>query len=270
MKQAPPDQDVLGQAIAEYFSGVRRKKLWVHMQTAGSVPDAQPSGRAPRAGRDVRAVRDVPAATSGQRVHFFPREEMPIKTYFRTTAQMPELEWVALQSCRGRILDIGAGAGSHALALQQLGQDVTALEISRLAATVIKARGVQHVVCKDFFTLRDARRFDTLLLLMNGIGIAGNLSGLRAFLRQARALSRPGATLVFDSSDISYLFRNNPSPAEYYGELSYQYEYRKQLSKPFPWLFIDQKTLTRIAAEEGWQTKILFEDGDEQYLARCF
>ena len=61
--------------------------------------------------------------------------------------KMPELEWIALQHCRGRILDIGAGAGSHSLALQQLGQEVTALEISPLAAGIIKARGVSQVLC---------------------------------------------------------------------------------------------------------------------------
>jgi SAM-dependent methyltransferase len=196
MKKAP-GKDVLGQAISDYSAGNRRRKLWVHMQTAPAT---------------ATSYHAAPTSVAPRRARTFPREEMPIKTYFRTAEQMPELEWIALQHCRGRILDIGAGAGSHALALQQLGQDVTALEISPLSAAVIKTRGVHKVLCKDFFALAHTRRYDTLLLLMNGIGIAGNLIGLRAFLRQARALSRPGATLLFDSSDISYLYPKIPAP----------------------------------------------------------
>lgn len=230
--------DVLGQAISDYFHQVRGGRLWVHIRSAAGV------------------ARE------------FPREEMPVKYYFRSTDEMPELERTALQHCRGRILDIGAGAGSHSVALQQLGQDVTAVEISPLAADVIKARGVRHVRCQDFFTLTDDDRYDTLLLLMNGIGLAGSLGGLDIFLRKARGFLRPGGILLFDSSDISYLYPNLPSTPGYYGELLYQYKYRRQLSNLFPWLFIDPKTMKKFAAEAGWKMEILFEDKSDQYLAQ--
>ena len=232
--------DVLGQAISDHFNRVRGGKLWVHTRTTAGGPEAWQT---------------------------FPREEMPVRHYFRSSDDMPELEWTAMRHCRGRILDIGAGAGSHSLALQQLGQDVTALEISPLAAEVIRGRGVGRVVCGDILLMPAKRKYDTLLLMMNGIGVAGNLVRLRAFLRKARALTRPGATVLFDSTDISYLFKEMPPPPGYYGELLYRYEYRKQLSEPFPWLFIDRITLRKIAAEEGWQMKILFEDRKGHYLA---
>jgi SAM-dependent methyltransferase len=247
-------KDILGLAIADYFHGVRRRKLWVHTQsTAGSPERARDNSRL--------------SASEGRT---YPREEMPVKTYFRVIDEMPELEWVAMQHCRGGILDIGAGAGSHSLALQQLGQEVTALEISPLSADVIKARGVRQVRCQDFFGLDGKEKYDTLLLMMNGIGLAGTLEGLRAFLRKARALLRPGGTLVFDSSDISYLYEGTPPPAPgYFGELLYQYEYRRQLSDPFHWLFIDRHTLARILTAEGWQMELLFEDKQDQYLVKC-
>ena len=105
---------------------------------------------------------------------------------------------------------------------------------------------------------------------MNGIGLAGTLEGVRAFQRNARALLRPGGTLIFDSSDISYLYDGKPPPAAgYYGELLYRYEYRRQLSDPFRWLFIDRKTLARVMAAEGWQMELLFEDKQDQYLVKC-
>ena len=148
--------------------------------------------------------------------------------------------------------------------------DITALEISPLSAAVMQARGVRNVINEDFFNLNTETGYDTLLLLMNGIGLSGTLSGLRLFLTKARTLLRPGGQLIFDSSDISYLYNGKPPTSpEYYGEILYQYEYRRQRSDWFKWLFIDRKTLTGIATEEGWQTQLLFEDPYEQYLVRC-
>jgi len=224
-------KDVLGAAISDYHNNTSTGKLWVNNK-------------------------------------YGPKEEMPVDVYFRNMEDMPELEWVALHQCRGRILDIGAGAGSHALALQKMGLDITALDISTQATKVMKARGVEKVIHQDFFQLNEGT-YDTLLLLMNGIGLSGTLAGLKTFFTKARSLLNPGGQLIFDSSDISYLYDGKPPKGpEYYGEVLYQYEYRNQRSDWFKWLFIDRKTLTAIAMREGWQTELLFEDPYDQYLVR--
>jgi SAM-dependent methyltransferase len=253
-------KDVLGQALTDYHHDRRSTgKLWVHNK-------------------------------------YGPKEEMPVPVYFRRAADMPELEWVALQQCKGRILDIGAGAGSHALVLQQMGLDVTALDISPLAAAVMNDRGVEKILQQDFFLLEedggqsggsgfghDSRSgqgggirpdpdggFDTLLLLMNGIGLSGTLDGLRLFLAKARGLLRPGGRLIFDSSDIAYLYEGKiPTGKNYYGEILYQYEYKNQRSDWFHWLFIDGTTLAETAGREGWKTEVLFADEWDQYLVKC-
>lgn len=230
-------KDVLGQALTDYHQHQQSgSKLWVHNK-------------------------------------YGPKEEMPVDVYFREAADMPELEWVALQQCKGRILDIGAGAGSHALVLQRMGLDVTALDISPLAAAVMKDRGVEKILLQDFFTMGGGEPgggFDTLLLLMNGIGLSGTLDGLRLFLAKARKLLKPGGWLIFDSSDIAYLYEGKiPAGKDYYGEILYQYEYKKERSDWFHWLFIDRKTLPQIARQEGWQTEVLFEDEWEQFLVKC-
>jgi len=245
--------DVLGDALSAYYHKTSSGKLWVNNK-------------------------------------YGPREEMPVDVYFREAEDMPELEWIALQQCKGRVLDIGAGAGSHALILQQMGLDITALDISPKAAAVMQRRGVKQVLCQNFFSLEltradspgsadaiptvstpnDIPPFDTLLLLMNGIGLAGTLDGLRKFLAKARSLLRPGGRLIFDSSDIAYLYDGKlPKTGDYYGEILYQYEYRKQQSDWFKWLFIDRKTLSAIALSEGWQTELLFGDEWDQYLVKC-
>ncbi len=134
----------------------------------------------------------------------------------------------------------------------------------------MKARGVKKIVNQDFFLLPRSAKYDTLLLLMNGIGLAGSLDGLAAFLKKARHLLKPGGSLIFDSCDIAYLYNGKPPKGkEYYGEVSYRYEYRRMRGEWFKWLFIDRRTLRRIAVHEGWQVQLLYKDKFDQYLVRC-
>lgn len=195
-------------------------------------------------------------------------EEMPLDIFFRTEEEMPELELLALELCRGRILDIGAGAGSHALTLQQLQKDVTALDISDMAVQIMKDRGVTNAMAADILSFQ-GDRYDTLLLLMNGIGLSGTLEGFREFLHRAQSMLEDQGQLLFDSSDISYLYEDAVRPAErYFGEVSYQYEYKGQKGEWFNWLYLDADTLTKTAEACGWICEILFDDGEEQYLAK--
>lgn len=247
-------KDILGQAIADRFYRSSAARLRVHTRW-GLRADGQPIGSS--------------------------TEIMPVKTYFRSSDDMPELEWTALQHCKGKILDIGAGAGSHSLLLQGMGMDVTAMDISPLNAAVMKERGVKKVISRDFFSLQPGNPpYDTLLLLMNGIGLAGTLDGLHLFLQKAHTLIRPGGALVFDSSDVAYLYRGRtprksaaqqagiPLSGDYYGEINYQYEYRRQRTDWFKWLFVDKRTLRRIATKERWKLQILFQDQFDQYLVK--
>ena len=223
--------DVLGAAIADYYFKTAPAPLWVY-------------------------------DTIGVRV------EMNVAVYFRDWREMPELERIALQECRGRVLDIGAGAGSHALELQACAIAVTALDISPKAAEVMLRRGVRQAIAGDFFNYNEAG-FDTLLLLMNGIGLAGDVDGLRRFLQHAQELLNPGGQILFDSSDVAYLFEDVAMPAaHYYGEITCWYGYKRKKTAPFKWLYIDFGTLCKEAAAAGWKAELLFEDGNDQYLAR--
>ncbi|PRD54567.1 class I SAM-dependent methyltransferase [Sphingobacterium gobiense] len=196
-------------------------------------------------------------------------EEMPIEVFFRDETDFPELEHIALALCDGHVLDVGAGVGSHALYLQDKGFQVDALEISEAACSIMKQRGVQHIIREDFFALKQGN-YDTLLLLMNGIGLAGTIMGFRELLRHSKKLLSDKGQLLFDSSDISYLYDEYriPKPEHYFGEIRFQYEYKGNLGKPFQWLYIDQQELIKIAHEEGWVVQILFEDDNDQYLVR--
>jgi 2-polyprenyl-3-methyl-5-hydroxy-6-metoxy-1,4-benzoquinol methylase len=194
-------------------------------------------------------------------------EEMPIDIFFRKYEEMPELEHIALTRCYGKVLDVGAGVGSHTLILQNSGYDVTAIDVSAKAIQIMKDRGVKKAMELDICKV--TAQYDTLLFLMNGIGLTGTLAGFTAFLEQAKKLICPQGQLIFDSSNISYLYGEHPKPEnKYFGEVSYQYEYDNQKGKSFNWVYIDEETLIHTATQAGWKCEIIFEDGEEQYLAR--
>lgn len=199
-------------------------------------------------------------------------EEMPVEIYFRTEQEMPELELKALDLCRGKILDVGAGVGSHALVLQKRGLDVTGMDISAAAVDIMKKRGLKKASQDNILTYKISqgdRKYDTLLFMMNGIGLTGSISGLKNFLQQAKDLINMEGQLLFDSSDLSYLYHEIPFPEYgYFGEVSFRYEYKSVKGNWFKWIYVDQKTLVEIAKATGWLAEILFEDDSDQYLAR--
>ncbi|WP_231491011.1 bifunctional 2-polyprenyl-6-hydroxyphenol methylase/3-demethylubiquinol 3-O-methyltransferase UbiG [Pedobacter sp. Leaf170] len=194
-------------------------------------------------------------------------EEMPVDFFFRDDEDMPVLELQALQMCNGKVLDIGAGVGSHALVLQAFNVDVTAIDISEAAVKIMKDRGVKNALHQDIFNYTE--KFDTILMLMNGIGLTGTLPGFKDFLIKLKSLLNPDGQVLFDTSDIAYLYEDLPKPQnQYYGEVSYQYEYKGEKGNWFKWLYIDQQTIAEIAKETGWVSEIVFDDDEDQYLVR--
>jgi SAM-dependent methyltransferase len=200
-------------------------------------------------------------------------EHMRVHYFFRSFDEMPELEQIALENCTGKVLDIGAGSGSHALHLQEKGLDATALDIRPGFCEVMKKRGVKKVVLSDIFDYR-GDKFDTLLMMMNGIGFSKNFAGLTKFFQQAKTLLKPGGQLLLDSSDLLYLYEEDDGSFkidlnnEYYGEVEYQVEYKGILEEPFKWLFVDYGNLFHYAEQAGLKGEILFEDDHYNYLAR--
>ncbi|TCD03258.1 class I SAM-dependent methyltransferase [Pedobacter psychroterrae] len=195
-------------------------------------------------------------------------EEMPVDIYFRDEKEMPELELKALELCKGKVLDVGAGVGSHALILQERGFDVTGMDISAAAVSIMKQRGLKNAIEGNILTYTEGK-YDTLLFMMNGIGLTGSIPGLKAFLKQVKHLLNSGGHLVFDSSDLSYLYQEIAFPLNgYYGEVSFRYEYKSIKGNWFKWIYVDQQTLKTIATALGWEVTIVFEDDNDQYLAR--
>ena len=202
----------------------------------------------------------------------FDEDEIPVDLLFRSFDEMPEIEQLALRRAEGKILDVGAGAGCHSLALQQMGKDVTAIDISPSSVETMSALGVRKVLEQDFFTIKE--KYDTILMLMNGIGIVGTIANLPSFFNHINNILSDNGQLILDSSDICYVFEEEdgiiylPEGDKYYGELQYQMQYRDIKGDSFPWLYIDFETLHDIAQKNGFNAELLQTGEHYDYLAR--
>ena len=208
------------------------------------------------------------------RSSMFEDDEMPVAHLFRSQNEMPLLEQKALSLARGRILDVGAGAGCHALALQQRGMEVKAIDISPLSCQAMRERGIKEVECVNLFDPQLQGRYDTLLLLMNGTGVAGKLERLPALLNRWKELLADGGQILVDSSDLRYVYENEDGSldidldAPYYGEVDYQMQYKNIVGEPFDWLYTDPVLLASAGKQCGLRCEILEEGEHYDYLAR--
>ena len=188
-------------------------------------------------------------------------EELMPSYFFRTFEEMPVQEQEALKRCTGKILDVGAGAGVHSLWLQNQGFEVDSLDISPLSCDTMRKRGIKNVLLKDVYALKD-QKYDTILLLMNGAGVAQTLPGLEILLLHLKTLLNPGGKILADSSDLLYLFTDENGETwidiasdAYYGEMEYQLSYKTIKGKTFPWLFVDPDTFSDYAKLCGFTVK---------------
>ncbi len=192
----------------------------------------------------------------------------------RDFKEMPPIEKKALENCAGKVLDIGCGAGSHELYLQNnKNLQVTGIDISPGVIEVAKERGLKDARYINFFDLNN-EKFDTLLFLMNGTGIVGKLNQLDNFFQHSKKLLAPAGKILIDSSDLRYLFDEDEDggiwvemDSDYYGELEFTISYKNERSEPFSWLYIDFKILSLAAAKNGFSCEMIMEGEHYDYLA---
>jgi len=205
-------------------------------------------------------------------------DEMSVEYLFRSYEEMPKLEQKALQIAKGKILDVGCGAGSHSLYLQnEKNLDVHSIDISQNAVEACKLRGLKNVQVQNILEMDSntpENKFDTILLLMNGTGIFGTLKDTTKFLQKLRSLLNANGQILIDSSDIIYMFDNDEDGGKwipstgYYGELTFTIRYKNEKEDQFPWLYMDYNTLQNAALANGLQSELILEGEHYDYLAR--
>ena len=201
-------------------------------------------------------------------------DQLPLPYMFRSFKDMPKLEQKALKICQGEVLDVGCGAGSHSLYLQSKGLSVTGLDSSPGAIEVSKQRGLKNTVNENLLNF-EGKTYNTILILMNGVGLAGTLHGLEKFFTKLKSLLKTEGQILLDSSDIIYMFENDedggywiPEDVNYYGEVSFSMEYKNKKSETFPWLYVDYNTLQRAANYSNFTCELVMEGEHYDYLAR--
>lgn len=202
-------------------------------------------------------------------------DEMSVAYLFRSFNEMPKLEQKALGLVKGKTLDVGCGAGSHALYLQQEKHlEVTCIDISANAIKACQLRGLKNTRVQNILDIEN-ETFDTIILLMNGTGIFGTLSDTAKYLQKLKSLLNPNGQILIDSSDIIYMFDQDEEdgsyliPANgYYGELTFSVSYKNETEDAFPWLYLDYNTLQNAANANGLQCELIMEGEHYDYLAR--
>jgi len=196
-------------------------------------------------------------------------DTIPVSYLFRSYDEMPTIEKLALARCEGKILDIGAAAGIHSSYLKSKGCDVSSIDISEGSVQYMQSIGLNAEV-QDFKTIKD-EKFDTLLLLMNGIGIAGSLDSLEAFLIHAKSVLSPNGKIICDSTDVQYLYEDDEGGmwvdlnTLYYGNFKFQMRYKEYTTDWFEWLYADFNSFENAAHNAGLTIELIHEE-ENQFL----
>ena len=222
--------DLHGQALLDYFEGDRDATIVLHRNDGFVYPP------------------------------------LPARDWFYEDG-FPEIDRAGLELCKGTVLDVGAGSGSHSLALQNRGLDVVSLEPSSPAVEVMVRRGVRHPVRGSILD-PIAGTFETVLLL-GSIGVVENLDGLDNFFRHLKAFLAPGGRLITDSVDP----RNNDDPVyvayrrakvaqgRYEGERTLRFEYKGRFSDWFEWMHVAFEPLAEHAARAEFTCEHIVSEG---------
>jgi SAM-dependent methyltransferase len=201
-------------------------------------------------------------------------DEMEVAYLFRSFTEMPTLEQKALQLTKGRTLEVGCGAGSHGLYLQNKRNiDVHSIDISENAIAACTLRGLKNTQVIDVLNIEN-EKYDTILLLMNGTGIFETLERTPIYLQKLKSLLNPNGQILIDSSDIIYMFDEDEDggkwiPSDtYYGELTFTVQYKNETETSFPWLYMDYNTLQNAAIANGLQCQLVLEGDHFDFLAQ--
>lgn len=200
-------------------------------------------------------------------------DDLPVSYLFRDYQEMNALEKKVLDLSFGKVLDVGSGAGSHSLYLQNERKlKVTALDISPKSIEICKARGVKNAICEDLLQFSE-KDFDTILLLMNGTGIFQSLEHIDQYLQKLKSLVAENGQILIDSTDILYMYDQDEDggvlvPATgYYGELDYYLHYKGDSELPMKWLYLDFNTLENAAIANGFKIQKI-KQLEDSYLAK--
>lgn len=200
----------------------------------------------------------------------------PAQTYFSECENWGLHQRKAMEFVRGRVLDVGCGAGRHSLYLQKLGFDVIGIDVSPLAVKVCRLRGLKKAKVMAIESVNfKPRSFDSVVMLGNNFSLFGSFKKARRLLRKFRSITSDDALIIAETRDPYKT--DNPSYLKYYefnvkrgrmsGQLRGRIRFEGYISKWFDWLMVSKKEMVEILNGTGWKVKEFIESEDAQYTA---
>jgi SAM-dependent methyltransferase len=198
------------------------------------------------------------------------------RLYFSNYEEWWPIEKKAMEFVKGRVLDIGCGAGRHSIYLQEKGYDVTGIDKSLLAIKVSKLRGLKKA---EVIPIEKAKfkpnSFDTIMMIGNNFGLFGSFKKAQRLLRRFYKMTSKDALIIADTLDPYKT--NNPYHLEYQefnrkrgrmsGQLRIRIRYKKYATKWFDYLIVSKKEMNEILSDTRWRVREFIDSGNSRYLA---
>lgn len=191
---------------------------------------------------------------------------IPVDYLFRKYKDFPTIEKKAMEYCEGKILDVGAAAGPHTKYLLDKGFDVTTVEVSPNAHRyLIKELPAGKHYLTPILNFNDGK-YDTILLMMNGIGLSEDFDGVVPFLKHLASLLSDSGSILAESTDVYDIFEDEDGGlwvdlnTRYYGEFNFNMKYKNVESGWFKWLYLDENNFIKFAEEAGLKAEILLNE----------
>jgi SAM-dependent methyltransferase len=198
-------------------------------------------------------------------------------TYFAEFKDWPKIQKQAIKYAKGKVLDVGAGAGRVSLYLQKKKIDVVAIDNSPLAIKVCKKRGVKHakVLPIEKIGTFKPNTFDTILMFGNNFGLFGGFKKAKTLLKKFHKITNPNALIITENVDpfktedpvhLSY-HKFNKKRGRMPGQLRIRIRFRNYIGDWFDYLLVSKKEMKEILKDTGWKVKKFIDAGDYMYSA---
>lgn len=189
-------------------------------------------------------------------------DEQDMNFYFKDFEEFPESEKKALKYARGRVLDIGVGAGRTALYLQEKGHEVLGIDISDNALMVCKLRGVRRLSNMSACDLRLRREsYDTAIAFFNNLGLCGTMDRVEAMLGRLHGILADDGVFLAESVDptdtrkrihLKYhklnIERGRPP-----GQVTLRTHYRGKIGGWWDLLLVTPDEMKEMCSNTGWR-----------------